>query len=135
VDAPSLYGGPPFGRYLPEWSKRSPGFNLDRVRTPLWINSLNPRFLLLDWEWFEGLRLLDRPVEMVILNDEQHVLQIPAHRLVSLSGNLDWFDFWLNGHKDPEISKAEQYRRWEDLCDLQKSQTHDYRTFCVGTKH
>jgi hypothetical protein len=30
---------------------------------------------------------------------------------------VDWFRFWLQGYKDPAAAKAEQYRRWEKLCD------------------
>jgi hypothetical protein len=29
---------------------------------------------------------------------------------------VDWFDFWLNGHEDPDPEKADQYRRWRGLC-------------------
>ncbi len=29
--------------------------------------------------------------------------------------NVDWYDYWLNGHEDPDPAKAEQYRRWSRL--------------------
>src|SRR5581483_985054 len=118
VDAPSLYGGGPFGPRLRTWVSLSPSFNLDHVSTPLWINVLNPRYVLLDWEWFEGLRDLGKPVEMVTLDGrsrEEHLLQTPWDRLISEGGNVDWFDFWLNGHEDRDPSKAAQYVRWRDL--------------------
>jgi hypothetical protein len=28
---------------------------------------------------------------------------------------VDWYDFWLNGHDDPDPAKAEQYARWREL--------------------
>lgn len=115
VDADSLYGGPPFGDHLKGWMERAPGFNLHRVQTPLRITTLNPRFLLGDWEWFEGLTLLEKPVDLVMLEDGQHILQKPAERMVSQEGNVDWFDFWLNGHEDPDLGKAAQYARWRKL--------------------
>lgn len=137
VYPPSLYGGGPFGRNLKSWVKLSPGFNLDRVRTPLWINILNPLSVLLDWEWFEGLRDLGKPAEMVMLDGrahEEHQLQTPWDRMVSEGGNVDWFDFWLNGHEnlDPATG-AGQYRRWEKLCDIQREQNPGRPAWCVPT--
>jgi hypothetical protein len=129
VYAPSLYGGGPFGQNLESWVSLSPGFNLEHVRTPLWINVLNPLSVLLDWEWFEGLRDLGKPVEMVMLDGrahEEHQLQTPWDRLVSGEGNVDWFDFWLNGHEDPRSTKAAQYVRWRRLRLLEQ---RDFRAF------
>jgi hypothetical protein len=41
---------------------------------------------------------------------------------------VDWFDFWLNSHEDPDPSKAEQYSRWRKLRDArdrsENSMTH-----------
>ena len=34
---------------------------------------------------------------------------------LSASGNVDWFDFWLNDHEDPAAEKSEQYARWRQL--------------------
>jgi hypothetical protein len=71
---------------------------------------------------------------MVLLDGrahEEHILQTPWDRLVSEGGNVDWFDFWLNGHEDSNPAKAQQYRRWEKLCDMQRMQNPDRPTFCV----
>ena len=68
-----------------------------------------------DWEWFEGLTLLGKPVDMVMMQDGTHVLQKPWQRIVSQQGNVDWFDFWLTGHEDLNPRKREQYARWHRL--------------------
>lgn len=120
VDAYSLYGGRPFGESLKSWLRISPGFNADKTHTPLRITTLRPEKLLLDWEWFEALTLLHKPVDMVMLKDGDHVLEKPYERLVSQEGNVDWFDFWLNRHEDGDSSKVEQYTRWRHLRELQK---------------
>ncbi|HKV80551.1 MAG TPA: hypothetical protein VJP02_20540 [Candidatus Sulfotelmatobacter sp.] len=120
VDAYSMYGGRPFGKILTEWIRLSPGFNLHKTSTPLRITTLSPENLMLDWEWFQGLTLLSRPVDMVLIQDGTHVLQKPWDRIVSQQGNVDWFDFWLNGREDPDSSKREQYKRWRELRELQR---------------
>jgi hypothetical protein len=54
---------------------------------------------------------------MVVVRDGVHVLQKPWDRMISQGGNVDWFDFWLNHHEDPDSSKAAQYARWRTLRD------------------
>jgi dipeptidyl aminopeptidase/acylaminoacyl peptidase len=115
VDDDSLYGGPPFGKTLDKWVGISPSFNIANVDTPLRITVLNSRLLLLDWEWFEALRRLGKPVEMVMMRDGTHILQQPWQRVVSQQGTVDWFAFWLKGEEDPDPSKAEQYERWRRI--------------------
>jgi dipeptidyl aminopeptidase/acylaminoacyl peptidase len=105
-------GGPPFGEGLESWTKRSPGFNLDKVRTPVRITAENPEAVLNEWEWFAGLRRLGKPVEMITMQDGLHELQKPWERMISLQGNVDWFTFWLKGEEDLDPGKAEQYGRW-----------------------
>lgn len=116
VDSDSLYGGPPFGQHLRTWIELSPTFNLDRIQAPLRLNVLSaPLYLLMEWECFEGLNLLHKPVEMVMLESADHILIKPAERMVVSGGNVDWFDFWLNGHEDSDPAKADQYARWREL--------------------
>jgi hypothetical protein len=40
-------------------------------------------------------------------------------RLASQGGSVDWFRFWLKGEEDPDPAKAEQYKRWRGLRELQ----------------
>jgi Tol biopolymer transport system component len=115
-DINALYGGPPVGQHLANWLKYSPSFHLDRVRTPLRINVLcAPLFLPTAFEWFEGLTLLHKPVDMVLFETGEHEIMKPGERMTVSGGNVDWFDFWLNDHEDPNPVKTEQYIRWRQL--------------------
>jgi len=116
---------------LRSWEARSPGFNVDKIQTPLRIVALNPLSVLGEWEWFAALVRLAKPVDMVVIQDGAHILERPWDRLVSQGGNVDWFRFWLQGYEDPDRAKAEQYRRWEKLCDLPRAKLHSRPAFCV----
>ncbi len=115
-------GGLPFGDGLERWRVRSPGFNVDKVQTPLRILAESKPVALGEWEWYAGLTRLGKPVEMVVLPDGEHLLQKPWERMVSLQGTVDWFAFWLKGEEAPDAAKAEQYARWRGLRKLQQSQ-------------
>lgn len=39
----------------------------------------------------------------------------PWGRLVLSGENLEWFDFWLNGHESGNRKEAGQYVRWRQL--------------------
>lgn len=111
----AVNGGLPFGAGLGTWLRRSPGFNLGKVQTPLRIVAENANTVLFEWEWFAGLSRLGRPVEMVLMQDAEHILQKPWDRMISQQGNVDWFAFWLKGEEDHDPAKAEQYTRWREM--------------------
>jgi dipeptidyl aminopeptidase/acylaminoacyl peptidase len=111
----SIIGGPPFGAGLSLWLEKSPGFLLDRVQAPLQIQAIGPDSILNEWQWFEGLERLDKPVDFVYLPTGSHVLVKPRDRLVSQEGTLDWFCFWLQEKEDPNPAKAEKYLCWNKL--------------------
>jgi dipeptidyl aminopeptidase/acylaminoacyl peptidase len=115
-----LNGGKPFGEGLRRWMERSPGFNVDKVRVPLRITALNPASALFEWEWYVALSRLEKPVEMVMMQDADHILQKPWERMISQQGNVDWFVFWLKGEEDPDPAKTEEYTRWRELHKLQE---------------
>lgn len=123
--AEDTYGGvKPFGKEgLLRWAESAPGFNLDRVKTPLMISCLEKGTLVASWDIYGGLRTLDKPVELQWLRreDAPHVLVQPRHRYLSQEGAVDWFDFWLNGHEDPDPVKGEQYARWRELRKLEQN--------------
>jgi dipeptidyl aminopeptidase/acylaminoacyl peptidase len=119
-DNETINGAVPFGEGLSVWLKNSPGFNLARVNTPIWLEANSPDSLLFEWEWFVGLLRLGKPVELVYLPDGGHVLFKPRDRMISQQGNVDWFRFWLQDYKDPDPAKAEQYKRWGELRKLRE---------------
>jgi len=118
-------GVKPFGKEgLQKWAESAPGFNLDQVRAPLLISCLEKGSLVATWDIYGGLRTQGKPVEMVWLRKENapHVLVQPRHRYLSQQSAVDWFDFWLNGHEDPDSGKADQYARWRKLRRLKNDQ-------------
>jgi dipeptidyl aminopeptidase/acylaminoacyl peptidase len=121
----NVIGGPPFGDGMALWLKNSPGFLLDRVQTPLQIQAIGPESILQEWQWFEGLRRLGKPVEMTYLPTGTHVLLKPWDRIVSEGGAVDWFCFWLKGEDQAGPFKAEQYTRWRELRAQASVLTHE----------
>jgi len=115
-------GAAPFGQGLSKWLQNAPGFNLDKVKTPLLISAFERGELISEWEIYAGLRTLNKPVDMVWLRKENwpHILVQPVHRYMSQQLAMDWFNFWLKGEEDPDPAKAEQYARWRELRKLQQ---------------
>lgn len=126
LEADSVMGASPFGAGLSLWLKRSPGFLLDKVRTPLQIQALAPGSLLGEWHWFAGLKHLNRPVDMIYLPAGIHILVKPWDRMASQQGSVDWFCFWLKGEEDSQPEKAEMYSHWRELrSQLASSEAHE----------
>jgi dipeptidyl aminopeptidase/acylaminoacyl peptidase len=107
----------PFGSAgLQLWMREAPGFSLDRVHLPIRIVSIESRIPL--WEWYVGLKLQHKPVELIEIPDGSHMLEKPWDRRIAIQGLVDWYRFWLQGYEDPDGSKKEQYKRWEHLREL-----------------
>jgi dienelactone hydrolase len=117
-------GALPFGAGLVSWLERSPGFSVERVRTPLRLQMESPDnapALLNAWEIFSRLRHLGRPVEYNILPNAlhgSHALQNPAQALASQQGAVEWFDYWLNGVEPAGAGAAERRAEFARLRDL-----------------
>jgi hypothetical protein len=71
-------------------------------------------------EPYSGLRYLHKPVDLIILNTDEHILTNAAVRMVSQGGSVDWFRFWLKNEEDPDPAKADQYARWRESQKLQQ---------------
>ena len=117
-DSDQVFGGPPYGKSMSQWLKQSPAFLMDKIETPLRVQTLGPASLLSDWHWYSGLSRLAKPVEMIYIPEGTHILEKPWDRMVSQQGNVDWFCFWLKGEEDPDPAKADQYQRWRELRKL-----------------
>jgi len=111
----SMIGASPFGDNLQLWLKRSPAFNLDKITAPLLVVAEGRNSLLFMWEPYAGLRYLHRPVDLIMLNTDEHVLTNPTVRLASQGGSVDWFRFWLKDEQDSDPAKVEEYARWRKL--------------------
>jgi dipeptidyl aminopeptidase/acylaminoacyl peptidase len=115
-DANETIGAPPFGEGLALWLKRSPGFRMDKIETPLQVVALdNHQSLMEMWQAYATLRYLRKPVDLTIIPDSEHVMTSPGERMISQGGTVDWFRFWLKGEEDPDPAKAGQYIRWREL--------------------
>jgi dipeptidyl aminopeptidase/acylaminoacyl peptidase len=117
-EADAAIGASPFGAGLQQWLSRSPEFNMNKVETPLQVVAHSPSRVLLMWEPYQVLRYLKKPVDLIVLTDDEHELTNPAARMVSQGGSMDWFRFWLKDEEDPDPTKTEQYVRWHELRKL-----------------
>ncbi len=117
-----INGGPPLGDGLSAWIRNSPGFNSDKVHTPLRMEYYggDTGGVLGGWEWFSLLARQDKPVDMIYLPFGHHVLVKPWEKMTSEQGAVDWFSFWLKGEEDPDPKKSGQYQRWRHLKELHK---------------
>ena len=110
-----LAGAPPYGDGLQKWFDRAPGFLTDRIRAPVLISAGDPDHLIALWSLYAPLRDQGKPVELQYIRNGQHNLTKPLEIFAHQEMLVDWFDFWLNGHEDPNPEKAAQYARWREL--------------------
>jgi Prolyl oligopeptidase family len=120
-EADSFVGAPPFGDGLKKWLERSPTFRMDRVATPLQVVALDSHQSLMGmWEPYATLRYLQKPVDLIVIPDSEHVITSPEERMISQGGTVDWLRFWLKDEEDPDPNKAQQYARWRVLRRLKR---------------
>lgn len=113
-EAEATIGASPFGAGLSQWFRRSPAFNMDRVTTPLEVAATTLQIPQM-WEPYAALRYLHKPVDLLVLHSDEHVLTNPVERMISQGVTVDWFRFWLQDYEDPSPAKSEQYKRWEAM--------------------
>lgn len=121
TDSEQVIGASPTGSGLQTWFQRSPEFNVDNIEAALQVAAFSRLEILYMWEPYALMRVLKKPVDLLVINTYEHVLTNPEARLISQGGTVDWFRFWLKGEEDPDPLKAEQYKRWRGLRKLQKS--------------
>lgn len=116
-DSNAFNGGvAPFGEGLKMWIKTSPGFNLDKVETPVRLVALRQSNVLGDlWQFYVGLSLQKKPVDFVVIPDGSHIYGKASECILKQEGLVDWFTFWLKSEEDPKSTKTEQYARWREL--------------------
>ena len=119
-DSEMIIGGLPWGPAISLWVERSPEFLLQKVQAPLLLQAPREASIGFEWAFFQGLRRLGKPVELVYLPGSSHIIQKPWNRMVSQQGDVDWFCFWLKGEEDPDPAKKEEYTRWRELRKLKE---------------
>ncbi len=96
------------------WKPISLVTNARAMNTPLLMQLADQEYLGA-LEGYQALKEADKPAEMDVFPDENHIKWQPAHRLAVYNRDLDWFEFWLKDIKDPDAAKTAQYDRWERL--------------------
>lgn len=109
------FGAKPFGEGLKLALANSPGFHTEHVCTPILFQVNDPASLIYVWDAYATLRAQNKPIELFYIRNGDHELVKPKQRLAEQGMNVDWYDYWLNGRKDPDPAKADQYRRWDAL--------------------
>jgi hypothetical protein len=117
-----LNGAAPFGAGFEQWLENSPAFNVERFRAPLLLQRTGSvggvAAPLFEWETFSRLRHLGLPVELYIAPQSEsgsHTPQNPSQLLAVQQRTLDWWLYWLKDEVDPDPTKAQQYRAWNEL--------------------
>lgn len=111
----NIVGGPPEDSTLiTQWLPFSTALNARSARAPLLIQA-DSREALASLEWYAALRRHEKPVDFILFPGGGHVLTQPQHRFYSMQRNLEWFNYWLRGVRDPDPARAEQYDRWETM--------------------
>lgn len=118
-DVEAMIGARPFAEGLPQWLKRSPLFNMDKVTAALQVVAEGRAKLAYMWGPYAAMRSLHKPVDLILLNNDEHVLSNPSVRLASQGGAVEWMRFWLQDYEDPDPTKVDQYNRWRQLRALQ----------------
>lgn len=111
----SRYGAKPFGKGLKTWIMHAVNFRADEICTPILFQYNSPPALVYGWDTYAALRAAGRPVDLFYLRSGDHELVKPRERMAEQGMNVDWYDYWLNGHEDSDPSKAAQYKRWNAM--------------------
>ena len=96
------------------WHAVSPAKNVDKIRIPVLFQMPEMEARRVP-ELYARLARQGTPTELYAFPDEAHIKVQPRHRLAVYDRNLDWFRYWLEGHRDPDPAKVDQYRRWDAL--------------------
>lgn len=115
ADKQRAYGLPPLTRPDPDlWRPYSVAMNAGKLNRPLLMQLSDDEYIH-SLEGFTALREYGQPVEMHVFPGEHHIKWQPAHRRAAYLRNLDWFAYWLQGARDPDPAKQDQYARWDAM--------------------
>ncbi|MGC1550253.1 MAG: hypothetical protein WA777_17170 [Rhodanobacter sp.] len=92
---------------------------LKQIKTPLMFESHSLWMLVYHGEIAERMRAFGEPTEMLYFDSAPHSTMRPQHRWRSLQTHIDWWNFWLRDHVDPDPAKAPEYEHWKQLKAMQ----------------
>ena len=101
ADSETIHGGTPALKNLSSWAARAPAFSADRIQTPLLIQALGQRSILMEWEIYSSLFQRSLPVEFLYFPQAQHILQSPQELFHSQQAVVDWFRSGIQGEERP----------------------------------
>lgn len=107
-----------------DWLVNSPGFNVDRVQTPILFTVSGKLNQVTAMETIGAFRLNQRPIDVIFLPRGEHQLQTPKERQASLQATVDWMTFWLRDGDDASLTD-ERRLRWSALRELQRAATRE----------
>lgn len=128
-------GGLPVRPALASWMARDPSMNTDCVRTALRIENYGVPVTNY-WDVYALMRRQYKPAELILIPGGSHGLSTPSERMISLQGNVDWFNFWLQGRRretpslatETAASLQAQYQAWDQMAVMK--QADDKRPRC-----
>ncbi len=106
------YHGSPFNA-LERYVAMSPVFHVAGLHTPTLVEAGEQSVAVQQLQFETALWRCGVPSEFVLYPRTGHTIDRPAQEVESMERNLDWFDYWMLGKKDPSPNKAEQYKRWQ----------------------
>jgi dipeptidyl aminopeptidase/acylaminoacyl peptidase len=115
VVAESFVGARPYGEGLKAWMERVPTFSSEKITAPVLFSAADPWHLINFWDLYASLRDQRKPAELQFFRTGQHNITKPSQRFAHQQMIVDWFDFWLRDHEEPDPAKAGQYVRWRDF--------------------
>ncbi|RJG52942.1 Atxe2 family lasso peptide isopeptidase [Sphingobium terrigena] len=108
-------GYPPLNEDQTEfWLNTSIERNIAKINLPILMQVSDNEYLMA-MESYGILKAYNRPTELYVFPNENHIKNGPAHRLAIYARNIDWFKFWLEREEDVTIQKSSPYERWNSL--------------------
>jgi hypothetical protein len=129
-------GAQPFGDSVKQWIARDASLQTHCLTAALRLEQYGNRNLTTYWDTYALLRRQYKAAELVVLPEGEHNLARPSDRMVSLQGNVDWFNFWLQGKErtdvlnsgETEATLRQRYARWRQMAEFKK--TDDAKPRC-----
>jgi dipeptidyl aminopeptidase/acylaminoacyl peptidase len=120
--------GIPARQNLSAWVRTDPSLNTECIRSALRIETYGVP-VHNHWDIYALLRRQYKAADMILIPGGSHGLSTPSERMISLQGNVDWFNFWLKGEKrrgellatETEASLRAQYEAWDQMAGLKQA--------------